>query len=218
MKTKIQQSLGLGLLVMFLALALSVHTQAPWLHTFDAAFSRLASKAVTAPNTVLFKVIGTLASPALVLGLTALLCGWLWHRRDLCLAVWIGGVQLIGSTLAEGFKQLVARLRPLHQLVADSGYSFPSGHTFCTVLLVASLLMLGLPLLDNQELQLVAVLLGIVWTSLVAISRVYLRDHYASDVLGSVLLALGYWLVITPYATAVQTGLRRMIPERIQSL
>ncbi|WP_461215966.1 phosphatase PAP2 family protein [Lacticaseibacillus sp. GG6-2] len=218
MKTKTQTMLGALLLALFAELALGVHTQAAWVRGIDAAFASLATKAITPLNTTAFKLVGTLGSPATVIGLTCLLCLWLWVKRDLSLAVWVGGLQLGGSAIAELCKQLVARLRPGHQLVADSGFSFPSGHTFCTAILVCTVLMLLLPLIQSQEGQLVAVLIGIVWVALVAISRVYLRDHFATDVFGSLLLASGYWLVVTPYADAMQTFMRRIFPERMQTL
>ncbi|WP_225353573.1 phosphatase PAP2 family protein [Lacticaseibacillus thailandensis] len=129
--------------------------------------------------------------------------------------MWVGGLQLVGSAFAEIIKQLVGRSRPLHQLVPDSGYSFPSGHTFCTTVLVITLLILCLPQIKDQENQLIAIVIGVVWIGMVAASRVYLRDHYASDVIASLLLAGGYLLIIAPYAEAVQSKLRSILPERI---
>lgn len=215
MKTKYQQTLGLLLLLLFTGLAFGVHTHAFWVKNSDLAFAKLATQTITPHNTLIFKAIATLGSPAIVLGATALLCLWLWYRRDLALAIWVGAIQLVGSAIAEVCKQLVARARPIHQLVADSGYSFPSGHTFCTTILIFTLLMLGLPRLHDQEVKLVAVVLGLIWVLLVAIARVYLRDHFASDVVGSMLLASGFWLVVTPYTQVVQTHLRHKLPAKL---
>ncbi|WP_054664352.1 phosphatase PAP2 family protein [Lacticaseibacillus camelliae] len=217
-KVKTFVASGLFLLLLFAGLAWGVADHAPWVRGFDRAVSGFFASAESPLNTGIFKLVGTLGSPATVIGLTAVLCLFLWIKRDLITALWAFGIQLFGSAIAEIIKQLVARARPLHQLVPDTGYSFPSGHTFCTVLFVFTLLMLGLPLLHDQETKLVAVLAGMIWIGLVAASRVYLRDHFATDVVASVLLATGYWLIITPFAAAVQDALRRWIPERIQTL
>ena len=112
-------------------------------------------------------------------------------------------------------KLLIDRSRPLHQLVLDHGASFPSGHTFCTALLVFTLWTLCLPHIQDQESQLITILIGIGWIAMVAISRVYLRDHYLSDVLASVCLAGGWWLLITPAQAFIQTKMRQFLPERM---
>ncbi|MFD1484265.1 phosphatase PAP2 family protein [Lacticaseibacillus baoqingensis] len=218
MKTKTQTSLGLVMLALFAALALGVRVHAAWLTQLDAGASRIAAQALTPLNTQSFKLIGTLGSPAVVMAATCGLCLWLWWRHAVSLSLWIGGLQVFGAAIAEAIKQLIARMRPLHQLVPDSGYSFPSGHTFCTALFVFTLLWLGLPRLKRHTQQLIAIIGGIGWIALVAMSRVYLRDHYVSDVLASMSLASGYWLLLTPYALPLQNTLRRLVPERIQTL
>nr|WP_226997998.1 phosphatase PAP2 family protein [Pediococcus damnosus] len=48
---------------------------------------------------------------------------------------------------------------------------------------------------------------------MVAISRVYLRDHYLSDVLASVCLASGWWLLVTPAEAFIQAKMRQFLPE-----
>ncbi|KZT82027.1 Membrane-associated phospholipid phosphatase [Lactiplantibacillus plantarum] len=97
----------------------------------------------------------------------------------------------------------------------DHGASFPSVHTFCTALLVFTLWTLCLPHIQDQESQLITILIGIGWIAMVAISRVYLRDHYLSDVLASVCLAGGWWLLVTPVQAFIQTKMRQFLPERM---
>lgn len=215
MKTKQKNILGVLLLLCFAGLALGVMTKASWLHHFDNSASVLFTKSINPVNTFIFKIVAFFGSPATVIGLTILGCCWLWFKKDLVISLWVGGLQFVGSASAEIIKQLVGRSRPLHQLVLDSGYSFPSGHTFCTTVLVITLLILCLPKIKDQENQLIAIVIGVVWIGMVAASRVYLRDHYASDVIASLLLAGGYLLIITPYAEAVQSKLRSILPERI---
>lgn len=65
----------------------------------------------------------------------------------------------------------------------------------------------------NQTRQLITVLIGIGWIAMVAISRVYLRDHYLSDVLASVCLASGWWLLVTPAEAFIQAKMRQFLPE-----
>ncbi|ARN94068.1 hypothetical protein AZI11_13865 (plasmid) [Levilactobacillus brevis] len=70
-----------------------------------------------------------------------------------------------------------------------------------------------LPHIQDQETQLITVLIGIGWIAMVAISRVYLRDHYLSDVLASVCLASGWWLLVTPAEAFIQAKMQQFLPE-----
>lgn len=216
MKTTTKRTVGLSLLMIFAILAVSVVVKASWVTSLDSATRQLASHAISPLNTTLLKGVALLGSPAVAIGLTLVLCGYLWYRKAYITSLWIGGIQFSGSAVAEIIKQLVARPRPTQQLIPDTGFSFPSGHTFCTAILMFSLLLLVWPYLRDQESQLVAILVGFAWIALVASSRVYFRDHYVTDVLASILLASGYWLVLNAYRVTLQHWIKRMLPKKYQ--
>jgi membrane-associated phospholipid phosphatase len=124
-----------------------------------------------------------------VVGLGALAVGLLvLERRDLRwqaarLFVMAGGAW----TLALVVKHVLDRPRPparLWALTPDPTGSFPSGHdTTATVLvLVVWTTLVGLP-----YLRALATALAAVFALAVGVSRVYLGDHYPSDVVGSYL-------------------------------
>lgn len=216
MQARQKKIIGTGLLVVFAYLAYCVVTRAAWLKQFDSGSAALIAKTVTPTNSSVFKGIAFLGSPATVMGITCILCLWIWIRHGAVLSLWIGGLQLFGSAIAELIKKLVARPRPLDQLMPDTGFSFPSGHTFCTTLFVFTILMLVLPTIKKRNCRTVAVIAGYIWIVFVAISRIYFRDHFASDVIGSVLLAASYWLLITLFETQIKKLIGKFIPERIQ--
>jgi len=94
-------------------------------------------------------------------------------------AVALGGNALLNVTL----KQVVARVRPVHDdgLVLAHGFSFPSGHSSGAVVaygMLAYVLTRFLPPRWNAPLGLAAVALAFT----VGSSRVFLRVHFASDV------------------------------------
>lgn len=195
MQTKRKLIGGGVLMTLFGALAISVAIRAQWAQTIDVQTKSAFSTLISSRNTAVFRTIAFLGSPLIVLIATGLLCMFLWPQ-DRHASLVIGLIQLGGSGLVEVCKYIVQRPRPTHQLIADTGFSFPSGHTFCTTILILSLLFVFLPRIQDQEIRLAWTLVGILWIGLVAFSRVYLGDHYATDVLGSVLLASGFWLVV----------------------
>ncbi|MGK4018188.1 phosphatase PAP2 family protein [Weissella paramesenteroides] len=218
MTNRREKLFGTGLLVIFIILAVSVAFNSDWVNAFDSSVTQLMANAYLPLNTAIFNIVAFLGSPLTVIILTVLLCVWLFFKKQVITSLWLGGIQLSGSAITEIVKQVVARPRPINQLVPDTGFSFPSGHTFCTTILVLSVLSLLLPKIHDEENKLVVRLIGIVWIGFVAVSRVYLRDHFGSDVLASVILATGYWLLCAAYEVPIKTFIQRFLPERMKSL
>lgn len=91
-----------------------------------------------------------------------------------------------GVILASLIKVIIGRTRPLHQLIHDTGYSFPSIHT----MMAAMVIYLLLTSIKRKDLKYrIAQILGLLWVIIVAISRVYLRNHFPTDVMAGALLA-----------------------------
>lgn len=104
----------------------------------------------------------------------------------------VGGSWLLGL----GVKVVIDRPRPpasLELLVPDPSGSFPSGHdtTACAMVLVALLVLRGL-----GRARIVVVLVAALFALAVGGSRIYLGDHYPTDVVGS-------WLTVCTAALAV---------------
>jgi len=103
-------------------------------------------------------------------------------RRGLALG-WV--VALAGNGLLnQSLKQIVGRARPLepHNLVHAAGLSFPSGHSSGAVVAYGMLGYLALQLLP-QRWQLPTLLAVVTLAFTVGASRLFLRVHFASDVL-----------------------------------
>jgi membrane-associated phospholipid phosphatase len=110
-------------------------------------------------------------------------------------ALFMGSAALGTLLLITGLKLLFHRARPLdvtYLIQAPSSFSFPSGHAFGSVGVMASLVVVlyavGVPKLVSRLATLVVALfvLG------VALSRVYFGVHYPSDVLGGALGAAAW--------------------------
>jgi membrane-associated phospholipid phosphatase len=124
--------------------------------------------------------------------LVIVLAAWLaWRHRGLdaaAVVVSFAGAAALNALL----KLLLARPRPAFfpPLVAESGFSFPSGHVTAAVAVYGLLAVL----LWRRSHRIWAIASG-VWVLVVAFSRVYLGVHYPSDTLGSIAFA-SLWLVV----------------------
>jgi len=102
-------------------------------------------------------------------------------------------ISFCGATaLNTALKLLLSRPRPslFTPLVSASGFSFPSGHV------TASVATFGfLAVLLWREKRFGWAIASLVLVPLVALSRIYLGVHYPSDVLGSLIFA-SMWLIV----------------------
>lgn len=123
--------------------------------------------------------------------LTGLVFWLLRYRRE----AWFTLLTLASSLIAYGIKILVDRPRPMEDLVQiiqkAQHQSFPSGHTVFYVVYFGFLtfLMYRLQEIPNAIRVAVAVIaLSLIFS--IPFSRVYLGDHWLTDVLGGVFLGL----------------------------
>lgn len=115
-------------------------------------------------------------------------------------------VAMVGSGVLQLVTKLVfERPRPdvLEPLVAVTTYSYPSGHAMASATLALALSIVCWP----TRWRLAAIAGGLVFTLLIAFSRMYLGVHYPSDIVAGWLLAVA-WVVLAWLAFAVAGGRR----------
>lgn len=94
-------------------------------------------------------------------------------------------------------KQLFQRKRPLSPLLkAARGLSFPSGHAIMAVTFYGLLIYILQHTVTNDWLKWILFILVVGLIISIGFSRIYLRVHYASDVLGGFIIGL-LWLLIS---------------------
>jgi undecaprenyl-diphosphatase len=185
---------GISCWLAFGVFLFSYLAHASWITALDQWGYHLLQP-TTALRTSIYAVITRLGDPTTVFTITVLIGLLCWWRHRLATGGWYLGIQVIGYLLVIAVKYSVVRPRPTHQLVAARGYSFPSGHTFATTLFTLTIITLLWPHLHRRWQRVLLSVVGAVWILAVMSSRVYLRDHYSTDVLAGLLLAAGWWLL-----------------------
>lgn len=143
---------------------------------------------------------------ALSLGLIVLAAVLFWMVDLRLEAIMVVVVSAVSALLNWLIKLVVARPRPAASLVeiiqATSGQSFPSGHVMSYIAFWGLLFSLGVILFTGKRWWRIALLIiSALFVALVGPSRIYLGDHWATDVLGAyliggLLLSLSLWIYL----------------------
>ena len=167
-----------------------------------AGVARTASPAVVS----VFKAITTLGSAWVVIPLVLAVALGLWRRGDQPVALVLLTSFGAGEGLLYGLKAFFHRARPEIQIVAEHGYSFPSGHSFTAALVYGLLAVLAWRWAPRARGALA--LLCVALAALVGVSRIVLGVHYATDVIGGFVLAAGWLAASLAVVRFVSPGVR----------
>lgn len=164
----------------------AAHEMLPW----DRPITRAAVDARTSFTDDVALKVSFLGSTPVVLSVAAVAALVAW-RRSPRLAVAIIVIALARPLTEWAVKELVGRDRPVgHRLVDGTGPSFPSGHpmaaaaSWCLIPLVVELYA------HRRAVWWASVVAVWALAVCVAVSRVWLGVHWASDVVGGLLLAV----------------------------
>ena len=95
-------------------------------------------------------------------------------------------------------KLIVRRARPTgFRLIAETGYSFPSGHSMVSMAFYGYLIYLIYKNVRNKKLRWTLITCFSLLILIIGMSRIYLGVHYTSDVFGGFLFSLGYLVIYT---------------------
>ena len=78
--------------------------------------------------------------------------------------------------------------------MTENGYSFHSGHAMASMALSASVIFL----LWKTKYRLLAIIIGALYILTIGLTRMYLGEHYPSDILAGWLISLA-WVVLVAF-------------------
>ena len=171
---------------------------------FDEAFADALVSQTTPAWRSFFVTMTTLGSGYVITLASALVAIRIFERRGKLLGLsWVFS-QAGGGLLAYGLKITFERVRPPYAVpeLAGSSFSFPSGHAMLTFVFcgMAAYLLIRTRRSWPHAAALAALVLA--WCLVMGFSRLYLGQHYASDVIAG-LFAGTAWVGACAAATEV---------------
>jgi len=152
---------------------------------FDTPVARFVVVHRSQGMTEAMKLVTLAGDKIVILGLMILGLAWLWRRtRSVRPPLFLLASVMGGYFLAELIKIAVDRARPLGSLIAESGGSFPSGHSLASVTLYGGVAFAVSRLTKNWALRVWVWAAALFLMLVIGMSRVYLGAHWASDVVG----------------------------------
>jgi undecaprenyl-diphosphatase len=175
---------------------------------FDVAFARALQQDASPAWQRVFRVVTWFGSTQVLVILSLPVAVQLFLSRRRALAVgWILG-QAGGGLLVLTLKNVFQRTRPefADAVLANSSFSFPSGHALSTFVFCGLGAYVLLRSTRSWTRGAVVVAAAVGWCLLMGFTRLYLGVHYASDVVAG-LVAATAWVAVCVSAT--EAALRR---------
>jgi undecaprenyl-diphosphatase len=165
----------------------------------DNVFNYLATH-VSPRHTQVMEFITFLATPNFLIPANLILIAYfLFIKKHRWYSIQIPVVAIGGLILMVLLKDIFSRPRPLIPLLEPArGFSFPSGHAMMSFAFYGLLIYMVYKNVRNSYLKWCLIVLLFILIFLIGLSRVYLRVHYASDVIAG--FAAGFiWVVLSLY-------------------
>jgi membrane-associated phospholipid phosphatase len=169
---------------------------------FDNRLLTFISGYVTNINTGVMQVFTFLGTHTFLIPANLLLTAWfLFIKKRRWHSIRVPSIALSSLLLMFILKLIFRRDRPVSPLLqAAKGFSFPSGHALMSVTFYGLLVVLVCQNVKRAWLRYTLSVFLVLLILAIGLSRIYLRVHYASDVLagfsvGLVWLLLSLWIL-----------------------
>ncbi|MBU3175432.1 phosphatase PAP2 family protein [Clostridium estertheticum] len=112
-------------------------------------------------------------------------------------------------------KNIIKRPRPIGiQLIEAHGYSFPSGHSSISTAIGIVFIYFIIKRMKNKKIAYLISGFLLIYLILVGISRVYVGDHYPTDVLGGWVIAIIWsYISIAAYNFCMKKGVNKYLDK-----
>ncbi|MBF7124315.1 phosphatase PAP2 family protein [Pediococcus pentosaceus] len=188
--------------VVVVLLALGVKLQNTFMQFFDQLFSSIVQGTAFSFLEPIMRLITMIADTKLGLIYAIIIAVYLWFKEQQRVdAIWVICTMFGGAVVAFILKELVKRPRPtIDQIIPETGFSMPSGHTFEAFLVLAFIYLYFVRPIQSDSKRRWAFRGLILWQVLVMWSRIYMGAHYLTDTVTAVALGIVWlWVALWLY-------------------
>ena len=158
---------------------------------FDTAMNTFIQSIEHPTTVVLAKTISSIFDPFVLIVLSLIISFYIYIKSSKIKGVFFGGMMIFTGVLIVVAKEIFKRLRPFEAILPELSYSFPSGHSTMAVVFFGLLIYLFV----SKKYRIHTIIISIALIFIIGLSRIYLRVHWLTDVLGGFLLG-GIILII----------------------
>ena len=176
-------------LLFFFVVLVSVRSEGVWF-AFDQIVSTFVPYVQYAPFTFLAVVLAFVFDTQAMVAYSLLIALFCWWRGRNVATTFFAVVMLLNAALLLLVKNIVGRERPVLQVMHETGFSFPSGHSMSALVFFGLLLYLLWGSAMSARKRLVLSGIAVILVLFVGASRIYLNVHWLSDVIAGFLLGI----------------------------
>lgn len=181
-------------LVVFLIRKVFIHRE----ESFDQNVFTFFNQLISPASTEFMQFFTLFGSHYFLVPANLLLIAYsLFIKKDTWFTIKTTAVAFSSLILMFSLKRLFNRTRPLEPLLKNvDGLSFPSGHAFMSFTFFGLLIFMVYHRTKNVPLKIGLISFFLCMSLIVGISRIYLRVHYATDVLAGFAMGI-IWLTLS---------------------
>jgi undecaprenyl-diphosphatase len=166
-------------------------------NVFDNAVFGIIHPFINATNTFAMRIITVFGSHIFLIPANIILALIFLFKKHHWYSLRVPVVSLGSFLVMASLKLVFSRPRPDDPVYqAAMGFSYPSGHAMSAMTFFGLLIYLVWNRIRQRNIRWVLTILLVIFIVMIGFSRVYLRVHYASDVLAGFSMGI-IWLVIS---------------------
>jgi membrane-associated phospholipid phosphatase len=179
----------------------------------DLKVFEVVQKHTSEANTLVMREVSRLGSHNFLIPANLIIIAYfLFIRRHSWFSIRVASVSLSSLALMFLFKALFRRERPMDPLLRMAkGKSFPSGHALMSTTFYGLLIYITSKSIHSKKVEIPLVCSFFVLIQLIGLSRVYLRVHYASDVVVGYIAGAAWLGISLPMLARIEAYNKRRV-------